>query len=45
MPKSKYTKRADGRYQVKINTGKDINGKSIYKTLYANTEKDLIPQN
>ncbi|MGN1097608.1 MAG: tyrosine-type recombinase/integrase, partial [Clostridia bacterium] len=41
MPKSRYTKRSDGRYQVKVNVGKDINGKSTYKTLYANTEKEL----
>ena len=41
MPKNRYTKRSDGRYQVKVNVGKSPAGKTIYKTLYASTEKEL----
>lgn len=41
MPKSRYTRRSDGRYQVKVNIGKNIEGKSEYKTLYAATEREL----
>ncbi len=41
MPKSRYTHRSDGRYQVKVNIGKNIEGKSEYKTLYAATEREL----
>ena len=41
MPKSRYTKRGDGRYQVKVNVGKTAVGKTIYKTLYAATEREL----
>lgn len=41
MPKTRYTKRSDGRYQVKIGVGKSLEGKTIYKTLYAATEREL----
>ena len=41
MPKSRYTKRSDGRYQVKVNVGKSAEGKTIYKTLYGSTEREL----
>lgn len=38
---AKYTKRKDGRYQTKIYTGSDANGKKLYKYLYASTAAEL----
>lgn len=37
MPKSKYTKRADGRYLTQIQIGYQDNGKPKYKNIYGRT--------
>ena len=39
MPRLK--KRADGRYQAKIQTGYDVDGNPVYKFVYAKTEAEL----
>lgn len=42
LKRSKYTKRADGRYETKITVGKDFNtGKSIKIAVYGKTETEL----
>ncbi len=41
MPKQTLKKRSDGRLQKQIYLGTDENGKRIYKTLYARTQKEL----
>jgi hypothetical protein len=39
MPRLK--KRADGRYQAKIQTGCDMDGNPVYKFVYVKTEAEL----
>ena len=41
MPKAKYRKRKDGRYETKIDVGKDANGKRIRETVYGKTIQEL----
>ena len=41
MPKSKYKKRADGRYLVQIQIGYQPNGKPKYKNIYGKTQIEL----
>lgn len=41
MPKSKYSKRADGRYYTKVLLGYKEDGKPDYKYLYARTATEL----
>jgi integrase len=41
MPKAKYKKRPDGRFETKIDTGKDENGKRQRVTLYGRTIEEL----
>ena len=41
MPKSKYKKRADGRYLVQIQIGYQPNGKPKYKNIYGKTQMEL----
>ena len=41
MPKSKYKKRADGRYLVQIQIGYQPNGKPKYKNIYGKTQTEL----
>ena len=41
MPKSKYKKRADGRYVKQIKIGFQDNGKPKYKNIYAKTIPEL----
>lgn len=41
MPRAKYKKRADGRYQTKIYLGTDENGKQKFKYVYAATIAEL----
>lgn len=41
MPKAKYRKRKDGRYETKIDVGKDINGKRIREAVYGRTVQEL----
>jgi len=38
---SKYSRRVDGRYCTRVKSGVGTDGKSIYKALCANTEKEL----
>ena len=40
-PLSKYSRRVDGRYSTRVKNGVGTDGKSIYKALCANTEKEL----
>ena len=39
-PKKKQPNRSDGRYEIKITLGKDINGKPIRKSFYSDISKD-----
>lgn len=41
MPRAKYKKRPDGRYQTKVYLGTDGNGKAQYKYVYATTVAEL----
>ncbi len=41
MPRAKYKKRPDGRYQTKVYLGTDGNGKAQYKYVYAATVSEL----
>lgn len=41
MPRAKYKKRADGRYQTKVYLGTDENGSLKYKYIYAATVTEL----
>ena len=41
MPKAKYKRRKDGRYETKIDVGRDDNGKRIRETVYGKTIQEL----
>ncbi len=41
MPKAKYRKRKDGRYETKIDVGKDAYGRRIRETVYARTIEEI----
>lgn len=41
MPKARYRKRKDGRYETKIEVGKDAYGRRIRETVYARTIEEI----
>lgn len=41
MPKARYRKRKDGRYETKIEVGKDADGRRIRETVYARTIEEI----
>ena len=41
MPKAKYKKRKDGRYQTYVEIGRDENGKRVREAVYGRTIQEL----